>query len=161
MKLDAPEHGDEDLRHADFAGQPVDDHRHAVAGVIDEQPFARRMRLPHRHGQLRFEGAIKLAEPRIAVTAWIRGDIFVPDDQQGDVLALQLAMDRRPIRLRQAAMAAFAAPIGVKRRLQIAVAQPFRQRPSEPRALDALQRLPHGRGRDAKAPRDLPRRDSR
>ena len=116
------EHGDEDLRHADFAGEPIDDDRHAVAGVIDEQPFARRMRLPHRHGQLRFKGAIQLAEPRIAVTAWVLGDIFVPDDQQGDVLALQLAMDGRPIRLRQAAMAAFAAPIGVKRRLQIAVA---------------------------------------
>ena len=42
------EHGDEDLRHADFAGQPVDDDWHAVARVIDEQAFAGRMRLPHR-----------------------------------------------------------------------------------------------------------------
>jgi hypothetical protein len=38
--------------------------------------------------QLRFKGAIELAEPGIAVTAWIGCDIFVPDDQQGDVLAL-------------------------------------------------------------------------
>ena len=29
-------HGDEYLRHADFARQPIDDHRHAVARVIDE-----------------------------------------------------------------------------------------------------------------------------
>ena len=36
------EHGDEDLRLADLAGQPVDDDRHPVAGVIDEQPLAGR-----------------------------------------------------------------------------------------------------------------------
>ena len=156
-----PEHGDEDLRHADFAGEPIDDNRHAIAGVIDKKPLARRMRLPHRHGELRFEGAIKLAEPRIAVTAWVLSDIFVPDDQQGDVLALQLAMDRRPIRLRQAAMPSSAAAIGVKRRLQFAVVQAFRQRPGEPRAVDALQRLPHRRGRKAKTPGDLPCRNKR
>ena len=116
------EHGDEDLRLAHFAGQPVDDDRHAVAGVIDEQPLAGRMRLPHRRRQLRFKAAIEFAKPRIAVTAGIGGDIFVPDDHQGDVLALQLPMDRRPIRLGVAAMAPLAAAIGVKRRFQVAVA---------------------------------------
>ncbi len=35
------QHGDENLRLAHFAGQPVDHDRHAVAGVIDEQPLAR------------------------------------------------------------------------------------------------------------------------
>ena len=49
----------------------------------------------------------------------------------------------------------------VKRRLQIAVAQSSRERPGEPRALDAVQSLPDGRGRDAKATGDLPRRNSR
>jgi len=39
------EHGDEDLRLADFAGQPVDDDRNPIAGVIDEQPLAGRVRL--------------------------------------------------------------------------------------------------------------------
>jgi hypothetical protein len=34
------QHGDEDLRHADFAGEPIDNDRNAVAGVIDEQPLA-------------------------------------------------------------------------------------------------------------------------
>ena len=42
------EHGDEDLRLADFAGQPVDDDRNPIAGIIDEQPLAGRVRLPHR-----------------------------------------------------------------------------------------------------------------
>ena len=32
------QHRDEDLRHADFAGEVVNDDRNAVAGVIDEQP---------------------------------------------------------------------------------------------------------------------------
>jgi hypothetical protein len=31
--------GDEDLRHADLAGEPINDDRNAVAGVIDEQPL--------------------------------------------------------------------------------------------------------------------------
>jgi hypothetical protein len=34
--------GDENLRRADLAGKPVDDHRHSVAGVIDKQPCRRR-----------------------------------------------------------------------------------------------------------------------
>ena len=45
------QHRDEDLRHADFAGEPIDDDRNAVAGVIDEQPLAGGDRLPHRHRQ--------------------------------------------------------------------------------------------------------------
>jgi hypothetical protein len=32
-----PEHGDKDPRRLGFAGQPVDDYRHRVAGVVDEQ----------------------------------------------------------------------------------------------------------------------------
>jgi hypothetical protein len=111
------EHGDEDLRLADFSGQPVDDDRHAVARIIDEKPFAGRMGLPHRDRQPGFEGAIEFAKPGIAVTAWVLGDIFVPDDQQRDVLALQLPMNHRPIGFGVAPMALFGSPIGVERRL--------------------------------------------
>ena len=57
------QHGDEDLRHADLAGEPVDDHRNAVAGVIDKQPLARGVRLPHRHRQGLLERPVELAEP--------------------------------------------------------------------------------------------------
>jgi len=49
----------------------------------------------------------------------------------------------------------------VKRRREIAVAQSLRERPGEPCALDAVQSLPDGRGRDAKATGDLPCRNSR
>ena len=72
-------HGDEDLHLADFAGQPVDDDRNAIASVIHKQSLAARMRLPHRRRQLRFKIAIKFTESRI--TTGIGGDIFVPDDQ--------------------------------------------------------------------------------
>jgi hypothetical protein len=75
------------------------------------------MGLPHRHRQPGFEGAIEFAKPRIAVTAWVLGDIFVPDDQQRDVLALQLPMNRRPIGFGVAPVALFGSPIGVERRL--------------------------------------------
>ena len=129
------EHGDEDLRHADFPGEPVNDDRSPVARVIDEQPLARDMHLPHRRRQLRFKAAIEFAKPRIAVAARVGRDIFVPDDQQSDVLALQLPMDRRPIRLGVAAVSSLAPAIGVKRSLQFGIADPLRQRPGKPSAL--------------------------
>jgi hypothetical protein len=75
-----PQHGDEDLRHADFASEPIDDDRNAVAGVIDEHPLAGGMRLPHRHRQRLLEESIELAEPRVAVAARVGGDVFVPQD---------------------------------------------------------------------------------
>ena len=153
------QHGDEYLRHADLAGEPVDDDRDAVAGVIDEQPLAGGVRLPHRHRQRLFEGAIELAKPRIAVAARIGGDIFVPQNRQGDVLALQLAMHARPVRLRDPPMAPFAAPGGVERRLQRVVVHSLRQRPGQSGALRALDRLPHRRARHAETPGYLVRRN--
>ena len=137
------QNGDENLRHADFAGEPINDDRNAVAGVIDEQPLAGGVRLPHRHRQRLFEGAIQLAKPRVAVAARIGGDVFVPQDHQGDVLALQLAMHACPIRLLDAPMAPFAAPVSVKRRLQRIVVHAVRQRPGKSGALRPLQSLPH------------------
>ena len=124
-----PQHGHEDLRHADCASEPIDDDRDAVAGIIDEQPLAGGVRLPHRHRHCLLEGSIELAEPRVAVAARVRGDVFVPENQQGDVLALQFAMHAGPIRLCDAPVAPFAASAGVERRLQRAVAHLLRQGP--------------------------------
>src|SRR6185369_17566824 len=149
------EYGDKDLHLVDFAGQPVDDDRNSIASVIDKQPLAGRVRLPHRRRQLRFKAAIELAKPRIAVTAGIGGDIFIPDDHQGDVLALQLPMNRRPIRLGVAAMAPFGPVTSVKRRLQVAVAHAVRQGPTQPGALETPQRLANRRGSYAPPTRDL------
>jgi hypothetical protein len=93
------EHGHEDLRHPDFAGEPIDDDRHAVARVVDEQSLPRRMRLPHRRRQRLLECSIELTKTAVAISARMGGDVFVPDDLQRDVLALQLAVNRRPVRL--------------------------------------------------------------
>ena len=62
-----PQHRNEDLRHADFAGEAIDDDRHAVAGIVDEQALAGGVRLAHRHRQRLLEGATELAKPRVAV----------------------------------------------------------------------------------------------
>ena len=153
-----PQHGDEDLRHADFAGEPIDDDRNAVARVIDEQPLAGGVRLAHRHRQRLLEGSIKLAEPRVAVAARVRGDVFVPEDQQGDVLALQFVMHAGPVRFLDPPMAAFAASAGVERRLQRLVVHLLWKGPGQARAVHPLQCLPHRRARQAKPAGDLVRR---
>ena len=99
------QHRDEDLRRPDLAGQPVDDHRHGVAGVIDEQLVAAEMGLAHRHRQLARPGPVELAEPGVAIAVRVLLDVLVPQDRQRDVLALQLAVDARPIGLGVPAMA--------------------------------------------------------
>jgi hypothetical protein len=37
----------------------------------------------HRHRHCLLEGSIELAEPRVAVAARVRGDVLVPENQQG------------------------------------------------------------------------------
>jgi hypothetical protein len=76
--------------------QAIDNDRNAVTGVIDEQALAGGVRLAHRHRQRLLEGQIELAEPRVAVAAGIGGDIFVPQDQERDVLAASVRDTRRP-----------------------------------------------------------------
>ena len=50
--------GDENLPRTDLAGEPVDDHRHGVAGVIDKQlvatVWACRIVTDNRDAQLRY-----------------------------------------------------------------------------------------------------------
>lgn len=99
------EHRDEDLRGAPLAGEPVDHHRDAVAGIIDEELVAGRMRLAHRHRQAAFPGAVELAEPRIAIPVGLARNVFLPQDRQRHVLAPELAVHRCPVRLRLPAMA--------------------------------------------------------
>src|SRR5271167_4590583 len=69
------------------------DDRDAVAGVIDEQPLVGVERLPHRHRQRLLEESIELTEQGVAVSARVCGDVLVPKNEQGDVLAVQFAMD--------------------------------------------------------------------
>jgi hypothetical protein len=87
------------LRLARLAGQPVDDRRHGVAGVIDEQLVTADVGLAHRDGELAFPDPVQLAEAGLAVSLRIARNVVVPEDRQGDVLALELAMDARPVGL--------------------------------------------------------------
>jgi hypothetical protein len=47
---------------AHLAGQPVDDHRHRVACVINEQFIATQVGLAHRHQKLGFPAAVEFAK---------------------------------------------------------------------------------------------------
>jgi hypothetical protein len=54
---------DEDLRRARLSGQPIDDHRHGVAGIINKQFIAAQVGLAHGDGELAFPDAVEFAEP--------------------------------------------------------------------------------------------------
>jgi len=51
-------------------------------------------------GSLAAEGLVQLAKARIAQAIRLLGDVLLPQDRQGDMLALQFAMDGGPVRLR-------------------------------------------------------------
>ena len=53
VKLDAPSTATKICAMRISPVEPVDDNRHAVARIIDEQPLAGHMRLPHRRRKLR------------------------------------------------------------------------------------------------------------
>ena len=125
------EHGDKNLRRPGLAVEPIDDHRHRVAGVIDKQLVAAGMGLPHRHRQPRCPNAVQVAEAGVAIPVRAALDVFVPQDLQCDVLALQLAVNLGPVGLGVPAMALLGADRGEEVRLQCRVAQFRRQRPAE------------------------------
>jgi hypothetical protein len=60
-------------------------------------------------------------------------DVFLPEDRQGDVLALHLAMHAGPIGFRVTPMARFDAGVGEKPLLRHSVGQPGVQRPGDAR----------------------------
>jgi len=70
--------------------------------------------LAHRDGELGFPRAVEVAEAAVAVTVRVRLDVLVPEQLERDVLALELTMDVRPVRLRPAAIA-FLVPAGRNR----------------------------------------------
>jgi hypothetical protein len=55
--------------------------------------------LAHRDRELAFPDSVQLAEARVAVALRVARDVFVPLDRQRDVLALEFAMDARPVGL--------------------------------------------------------------
>src|SRR6266481_1999170 len=110
--------------------------------------------MPTRRG-LAFPGPVEFTEAGIAIPVRPLLDILVPQDRQGDVLAPQLAVDARPIRLGMAAMALLGSGILVQLRFQLAVVDGVRQRPVETGGFEARDRLAHRRRRQPRAPSDL------
>lgn len=141
------EHRDEDLRGAPLAGEPVDHHGHAVACIVNEQLVAGRVRLAHCHRQTAFPATVELAEARIAIPAGLARDVLLPQDRQRHVLALELAMHRRPVRLGEAPLALPAAAAGLCKKpgFQHRVGDVIGQRPAQPRCLEPADRQPHRR----------------
>lgn len=137
--------GDKYLCLPDLPGQPVNHHRRGVAGVIDEQLVATQMGLPHRDGDLVFPGPVKLAEAAVAISIRVSLDVLVPQDRQGDVLALHLPVQDRPVRLGAAPMTLLLAGVLVEPCFQLAVGDGLGQRPGQPKRLETRNRRPYRR----------------
>lgn len=112
-----------------LAGQPINNNRDRVAGIVDEQLIAGRVILPHRHRQLHRPTAVKVTISTVAIAVRITADVFVPQDLQRHMLALQLAMDLRPVRLRAPTVTRLRPGRLVKRRFQDGIADLATQRP--------------------------------
>jgi hypothetical protein len=123
---------DENLRPTDLGGEPINDHRHRVASVIDKQLVAADVSLPHRDRQPRRPTAVQLAKARIAIPCGAAFDVLVPQHCQGDVLALELAVNLSPIGLGMTPMALLGAGGSEQRRLQRAVGHLSWQWPAQP-----------------------------
>jgi len=127
-----------------FAGEPVDDDRHRVARVIHEQLLPGGVGLAHDHRQLGCEGPVQRAEARIAQAIRLLGDVLLPQDRQGDMLALQFAMNGGPVRLRPPRRPGLGAAFAVKPLFKLAVAEPLRQRPAQTRGVESVARTVDG-----------------
>ena len=113
------------------------------------------MGLPHRDRYAGRPAAVQLAKPRVAIAVGMPLDVLVPQDLQRDVLALQLAMNRRPIGLGEAAVTLLLAGRGKQLPFEYRVGHVGRQWPTEPGGSEPLQRQPNGRRRHADPTRDL------
>ncbi|RXH38650.1 hypothetical protein XH99_00795 [Bradyrhizobium nanningense] len=151
------EHGDEDLRRSAITGQAVDQHRHAIAGIVDRQLVASHMGLAHRHRQTALPGAVELTEARVPVSAGLGGDIFLPQDRQRHVLAFELAVHGRPVGLGDAAvtLTVAIAGLGEQAKFQNPVGDVVWQRPAQARGLEPPERQPYRRGCRAHPSRNL------
>ena len=90
------QHRHEDLRLAERPGVPVA-HRHRLSRIIDEQLLARPMFVAQTAIQGLEPDAISVTEAAVLVAVGMCGLIFLPQQGQGDPLAGELLMDRRPL----------------------------------------------------------------
>src|SRR5262249_1587396 len=90
--------------------------------------------------ELGLPDSVQLAEAGIAVALRMALDVLVPEDRQRNVLALELAMDRRPVGLELPTMTALRAGVGEEPGLESGVGDLLGQRPAQPGGLEAFER---------------------
>ena len=102
---------------------------------------------------------VEIAKPAVAVTHGMNGAVFLPEQRQRHTRALELAVDRRPVRLRLN-KAAGAADRVEQPRFQLGFRHLRRKRPRERGPFNPLQILTGRALPDAEARRDLTGRQS-
>ena len=73
--------------------------RHGVAGPVDEQLLASKMRLAHRRRDALPPVAVPLAEPAVGVALGVLSAVLLPEQRQRYPAPFQLRMVVRPVRL--------------------------------------------------------------
>ena len=73
------------------------DHRHRLAGIVDEQLLADAVLLTHHHVQLALPGSVVLTEPAVLKALRLAQAVLLPEQRQGYAGAAQFGMHPCPI----------------------------------------------------------------
>jgi hypothetical protein len=122
--------GDKNLHRDDLAGATVDDFGGA-AGEVDKQLLAGDVGLAHRRFQPARPAPIQVAKPGVAEPVGRAGPVLLPQQRQGHIGTVQLAMHPSPVGHR-ALIAGDRRRRREQQRLQLRVLDRLRQRPGEP-----------------------------
>jgi hypothetical protein len=93
--------------------------------------------LAHRDRELALPAAVKVAEAGVAVALRIALDVFVPEERQRDVLALELPLDVRPVGLGLPPVAVPRPGLREQPRLERGIGHLVGQWPAQPGGLEA------------------------
>jgi hypothetical protein len=89
--------GDAARGFADFPREGMDD-RHRLAGGVHKARFAHLVALPHDESERPSPLAIRLTKLAVLQAVGCDGLVFLPHQEQGDILAFELLMDDGPAR---------------------------------------------------------------
>jgi len=157
-EITRPQHGDKDLGLPHLPGAPVH-HRHRLAGVVYEKPFAGHIVLAQHRLQGALPAPVELAELAILIAVGVSRPVLLPEQPQGHTFAAQLLVDRRP--LRPGTLTRRVRRRWEEQRLQRFLVHPLRQRPAQPRGLCPQQAVSHRRLALAATHRNRPVREPR
>ena len=150
------EHGDENLRLADFAGRGIGD-PDLLARIIDKRLVPGDMVLAHHRRQPSFEPAKQIAKAAVAIALRMDLPVFLPQHCQIDAGAFQLPRQFRPVRLDAPPLAGFHPGFREQPAFQGGVGDVVRQRPFQIRRRRAFQIVLDCAARHAEASPDLAR----